>query len=171
MNGVLIAVLAVLWLIVGLGCWVAWQLLRQNGRMLLHLDELEERLDQLEFGEPDGEPPDELERQAHHSVRAETEQTHGGSQGTDAAYPNVRMGLIFHRPRQHILSGNKHEGSNPFARFTFTFGCSTFSVKAVCVKEAPTKEAVASWFTKMGMPFDSITKVELEGERGTIQAT
>jgi len=43
--------------------------------------------------------------------------------------------------------------------------------KAVCVMEAPTKEAVASWFTKMGMPFDSITKVELEGDRGTVQAT
>jgi len=25
-------------------------------------------------------------------------------------------------------------------------------------------------FTKMGMPFDSITKVELEGDRGNIQA-
>jgi len=42
--------------------------------------------------------------------------------------------------------------------------------KAVCVMEAPTKEAVATWFTKMGMPFDNITKVELEGERGTVQA-
>ena len=40
--------------------------------------------------------------------------------------------------------------------------------KAVCVMEAPTKEAVAAWFTKMNMPFDSITKVELEGERGNI---
>ena len=43
--------------------------------------------------------------------------------------------------------------------------------KAVCVMAAPTKEAVASWFTKMGMPFDSITKVELGGDRGTVQAT
>jgi hypothetical protein len=41
--------------------------------------------------------------------------------------------------------------------------------KAVCVMEAPSKDAVAAWFTKMGMPFDSITKVELEGERGSIQ--
>jgi len=31
--------------------------------------------------------------------------------------------------------------------------------KAVCVMEASTKDAVAAWFTKMGMPFDSITKV------------
>ena len=42
--------------------------------------------------------------------------------------------------------------------------------KAVCVMEAPTKEAVATWFIKMGMPFDNITKVELEGERGSVQA-
>jgi hypothetical protein len=40
--------------------------------------------------------------------------------------------------------------------------------KAVCVMEAPTKEAVAAWFTKMKMPYDSITKVELEGDRGNI---
>ena len=41
--------------------------------------------------------------------------------------------------------------------------------KAICVMEAPSKDAAAAWFTKMGMPFDSITKVELEGERGNIQ--
>jgi peroxiredoxin len=33
--------------------WLGWQLLRQNGRMLLRLDELEKRLDTLEFGEDD----------------------------------------------------------------------------------------------------------------------
>jgi hypothetical protein len=42
--------------------------------------------------------------------------------------------------------------------------------KAVCVMEAPSKDALAAWFTKMGMPFDTITKVELEGDRGNIQA-
>jgi hypothetical protein len=36
--------------------------------------------------------------------------------------------------------------------------------------EAPTKENVAAWFNKMGMPFDSITKVEIEGDRGNIHA-
>jgi hypothetical protein len=29
---------------------------------------------------------------------------------------------------------------------------------------------VAAWFTKIGMPFDSITKVELEGDRGNVQS-
>ena len=42
--------------------------------------------------------------------------------------------------------------------------------KAVCIMEAPAKDAVAAWFAKVGMPFDSITKVELEGERGNIQS-
>ena len=35
------------------GGWLVWQLLRQNGRILLRLDELEKRLDQIEFGEGD----------------------------------------------------------------------------------------------------------------------
>ena len=41
-------------------CWLGWQLLRQNGRILLRLDELEKRLNELEFGgadEPEGLPP------------------------------------------------------------------------------------------------------------------
>ena len=42
--------------------------------------------------------------------------------------------------------------------------------KAVCVMEGPDKDAVAGWFKKMGMPVDSITRVELEGERGNVQA-
>jgi peroxiredoxin len=41
------------WLaIVGI-CLLGWQLLRQNGRLLLRLEELEKRLDTLEFGEHD----------------------------------------------------------------------------------------------------------------------
>ncbi len=41
--------------------------------------------------------------------------------------------------------------------------------KAVCVMEAPSQDTLAAWFAKMGMPVDSITRVELEGERGNIQ--
>ena len=40
------------WILVGVGFWLGWQLLRQNGRILLRLDETEKRLDELEFGEP-----------------------------------------------------------------------------------------------------------------------
>jgi peroxiredoxin len=35
------------------GGWLGWQLLRQNGRMLLRLEEMEKRLDELEFGKGD----------------------------------------------------------------------------------------------------------------------
>ncbi len=42
--------------------------------------------------------------------------------------------------------------------------------KVLCVMEAPNKEALASWFTKMNMPCDDITPVELEGERGTVRS-
>ncbi len=40
--------------------------------------------------------------------------------------------------------------------------------KAVCVFEAPDKEDVAAWFEKMMMPYDSINRVELEGDGGVI---
>ncbi|HKM80816.1 MAG TPA: nickel-binding protein [Candidatus Acidoferrum sp.] len=41
--------------------------------------------------------------------------------------------------------------------------------KVLCVMEAPNKEALASWFTKMNMPCDYITPVELEGDLGTVK--
>jgi hypothetical protein len=47
--------------------------------------------------------------------------------------------------------------------------CSLAEGKAVCILEAPDKESVAAWFQKMGMPTDSITALELEGERGVVQ--
>jgi hypothetical protein len=41
--------------------------------------------------------------------------------------------------------------------------------KAVCVMEAPTKDALAAWFKKMQMPCDSILPVELEGDHGVVK--
>src|SRR5438045_1273256 len=55
MNGSVVAIGALVALILSAGGWLGWQLLRQNGRMLLRLDQLEKRLDALEFGED--EPP------------------------------------------------------------------------------------------------------------------
>jgi peroxiredoxin len=51
MNGLWTFGLVLTWIAIFAGCWLGWQLLRQNGRMLLRLDELEKRLDELEFGE------------------------------------------------------------------------------------------------------------------------
>ena len=42
--------------------------------------------------------------------------------------------------------------------------------KAICVMEAPSKEALTFWFARMNMPVDSITRVDLEGDRGNILA-
>jgi peroxiredoxin len=45
--------IAFAWLAILAGAWLGWQLLRQNGRLLLRVEELENRLDELESGEPD----------------------------------------------------------------------------------------------------------------------
>src|SRR4051794_18418085 len=45
--------LALAWIAILMGCWLGWQLLRQNGRLLLRVEGLEKRLDELEFGEDD----------------------------------------------------------------------------------------------------------------------
>src|SRR5881392_2024464 len=53
MPSYLIVLLTFAWLAILVGGWLGWQLLRQNGRLLLRLEELEKRLDTLEFGEDD----------------------------------------------------------------------------------------------------------------------
>src|SRR2546425_10601869 len=52
MSTCLIVATALSWCFLGLICWLGWQLIRQNGRILVRLDELEKRLDELEFEEP-----------------------------------------------------------------------------------------------------------------------
>jgi hypothetical protein len=41
--------------------------------------------------------------------------------------------------------------------------------KVWCVLEANDRKAVVAWFEKMGLPYDSISPLELEGDRGTIE--
>ena len=56
--------LSLAWLAIMGICWFGWQLLRQNGRLLLRLEDLESRLDALEFDdEPEsgGLAPDSVE--------------------------------------------------------------------------------------------------------------
>ena len=60
MNGSLIAIFTVVGLILAVGGWLIWQLLRQNGRILLRLDELEKQFHELEFGE--GQPESEVDQ-------------------------------------------------------------------------------------------------------------
>jgi hypothetical protein len=42
--------------------------------------------------------------------------------------------------------------------------------KIYCIWQAPEPQAIAAWFKKMNVPYDSITKIELEGAGGTVQA-
>ena len=58
MNHVFVLGLVAAWAAILMVCWLGWLLLRQNGRILLRLDEVERWLDELEFGgsdQPDAE--------------------------------------------------------------------------------------------------------------------
>jgi peroxiredoxin len=64
--------------------------------MLLRLEELEKRLDELELGETGDELRDELPGRAH-SVRAEASLEENGAQESDAPYPDNPASRFGHR--------------------------------------------------------------------------
>jgi peroxiredoxin len=66
------------------GGWLGWQLLRQNGRMLLRLDELEKRLDALEFAEFAGNGDDRSARFGNRSLARSKIKRDGLKAGTSA---------------------------------------------------------------------------------------
>jgi len=47
--------------------------------------------------------------------------------------------------------------------------CNLSEGKAACIMDAPDRETLAAWFGKMGLPFDSISPLEYEGEAGVIR--
>lgn len=53
MHSYIIWLLGFAWLAILVGAWLTWQLLYQNGRMLLRLEQVEEQLDELDFGRSD----------------------------------------------------------------------------------------------------------------------
>jgi peroxiredoxin len=55
MNILNVFAIALTWIAIFNLAWLGWQLLRQNGRLLLRLEELENRRDEFEFN--DSEPP------------------------------------------------------------------------------------------------------------------
>jgi hypothetical protein len=55
-NHVFVPGLIAGWAILVAGCWLNWQLLRQNGRMLLRLEVLENRIKKFESGHEDESP-------------------------------------------------------------------------------------------------------------------
>ena len=62
MNYFQAAAWALAWITILAGCWLGWQLLRQNGRLLLRIESLEERLNELEFAE-DEDPANRFSKQ------------------------------------------------------------------------------------------------------------
>lgn len=81
MPGTMLFVL-LLCLVVGLGCWLGFQLVRQSGRMLLRLEALEHRMEQLAAG---GVHSPAASREAVASPRGLTL----GSAGPDFALPDL----------------------------------------------------------------------------------
>src|SRR4051812_39164382 len=51
MSPLVITGSAFTWVAIVVGGWLGWQLLRQNGRLLLRIEAVEERLNELDFGE------------------------------------------------------------------------------------------------------------------------
>src|SRR6266850_3795717 len=79
--------LALAWVVILVGGWLGWELLRQNGRMLLRLDELEKRLIELEFGEgeePAGHDDERADRFSNRSLARSKIKRDGLKAGTPA---------------------------------------------------------------------------------------
>lgn len=38
-----------------------------------------------------------------------------------------------------------------------------------CVFDAPSRDALAAWFDRMKVPYDRITRIELEGQAGALR--
>jgi peroxiredoxin len=71
------------------GGWLGWQLLRQNGRMLLRLDELEKRLDELQLDEFRGNGEDRSAGSGNRSLARSKIKRDGLIAGTIA--PDFRL--------------------------------------------------------------------------------
>lgn len=88
MTDVSLLTITLSWFALAIGYWFGLQLLRQNGRILLRLEELERRLDELEFGESEGE---------HLTEKSEMDQsltsaaTNGKDDGRAARFSNPSL--------------------------------------------------------------------------------
>jgi peroxiredoxin len=90
------------WLILGLGCWIGYQLVRQNGRILLHLEALEGALARLGAARPHGAGAPHAARPQGLPVGAEAPAFElpdlAGQRMSLGAWPGRRMLLIFFSP-------------------------------------------------------------------------
>jgi peroxiredoxin len=86
--------LVLAWVAIIAGAWLGWQLIRQNGRVLLRLDDAEERLHALEFGEAEeladkSSPQDPANRFGNRSLARSKINRSGLKAGTPA--PDFRL--------------------------------------------------------------------------------
>jgi peroxiredoxin len=104
-------------LFISFGGWFGWQLLRQNGRMLLRLDELEKRLSELEWDEFGGNGEDRSARFGNRSVARSKIKRDGLKAGTSA--PDFRLPCLdgterslqdFHGQRVLLVFSDPHCG-------------------------------------------------------------
>ena len=58
MNNMLVLGIPIGGVALAMICWLGWQLLRQNGRLLLRLETIEHRLEELEFGDAEQQESD-----------------------------------------------------------------------------------------------------------------
>jgi peroxiredoxin len=94
MAQLVLAASGLAWAVILVGGWLGWQLLKQNGRLLLRLDELEKRLDELEFGGHDEPPGLSIGSQAPAFELADL----AGQQHSLAQYRGQPLVLIFFNP-------------------------------------------------------------------------
>lgn len=72
-------------------------------------------------------------------------------------------GLSREQVCQMGAAAQQGEGITPYRSFL-----NLSEGKAFCVIESDSKDNISAWFKKMGMPYDSITQVELEGVAGMV---
>src|SRR5258705_12572323 len=95
MSAFVIFAAVMTWAVIATIAWLGWQLLRQNGRIFLRLDDIEERLHELEFGEAEkladrsSSQEDRSNRFANRSLARSTINRSGLKAGTLA--PDFRL--------------------------------------------------------------------------------
>src|SRR6266446_9149938 len=91
MGPLLIVALALLSLLVTVGCWLGWQLLRQNGRILVRFDGLEQQLQELELS---AEPVANGEKKSPVRSRLNRNGLKAGTVAPDFRLPRVDGGEL-----------------------------------------------------------------------------
>src|SRR5262249_18602576 len=106
MNWLLTAGLCLGWVILALGAGLCWQLLRQNGRMLLRVEALEKRLDEFESGEDD-DPANQFSNRSLVKSKIKREGLKAGTPAPDFRLPRLdgrgELGLSDLRGRRVLL--------------------------------------------------------------------